>query len=197
MASLLRVRVVGFGWVGGSGLNTFYFDPISTPDASDAQDVYDRVHGFFNSIKALFENDTSWAVDSEVSEIDPATGSLIGSFTVGTPASSVVGTGTDGLAGTATMAVLAYSTNTFVAGRRVLGRAFLGPLNKGAIVNGQVGSGAIAIVDAAAPDLSDTSGGSSVQAVWHRPVGGSGGSLATITGWATRSKVGVLRSRRD
>lgn len=197
MASLLRVRVVGFGWVGGSSLNTFYFDPISTPDATDAQDVYDRVHGFFNSIKALFENDTSWAVDSEVSEIDPATGDLVGSFTVGTPASSVVGTGTDGLAGTATMAVLAYSTNTFVAGRRVLGRAFLGPLNKGAIVNGQVGSGAIAIVDAAAPDLSDTAGGSSVQAVWHRPQGAVPGSLATITGWTTRSKVGVLRSRRD
>lgn len=197
MASMLRVRVTGFGWVGGSGLNTFYFDPISTPDASDAQDVYDRVHGFFNASKAVFENDTSWAVDSEVSEIDPATGSLIGSFTVGTPASSVVGTGTDGLAGTATMAVLAYSTNTFVAGRRVLGRAFLGPLNKGAIVNGQVSSGVQSIVDGAAPDLSDTSGGSSVQCVWHRPVGGTGGSLATITGWTTRSKVGVLRSRRD
>lgn len=197
MASLLRVRVVGFGWVGGSGLNTFYFDPISTPDASDAQDVYDRVHGFFNAVKAIFENDTSWAVDSEVSEIDPATGTLIGSFTVGTPASAVVGTGTDGIAGTATMAVLAYSTNTFVNGRRVLGRAFLGPLNKGAIINGQFSSGAQAIVDAAAPDLSDTSSGSSVQAVWHRPVGGTGGSLATITGWTSRSKIGVLRSRRD
>ena len=197
MASMLRVRVTGFGWVGGSGLNTFYFDPISTPDASDAQDVYDRVHGFFTSCVAIFENDTSWSVDSEVSELDPATGSLIGSFTVGTPASSVVGTGTDGLAGTATMAVLAYSSNTFVAGRRVLGRAFLGPLNKGAIVNGQVSSGVQAIVDGAAPDLSDTSGGSSVQCVWHRPVGGTGGSLATITGWTTRSKVGVLRSRRD
>ena len=197
MASLLRVRVVGFGWVGGSGLNTFYFDPISTPDATDAQDVYDRVHGFFNAIKAIFENDTSWSVDSEVSEIDPATGDLINSFTVGTPASSVVGTGTDGLAGTATMAVLAYSTNTFVSGRRVLGRAFLGPLNKGAIVNGQFAAGAQAIVDGAAPDLSDTAGGSSVQAVWHRPKGAVPGSLAPITGWVTRSKVGILRSRRD
>lgn len=197
MPSMLRVRVAGSGWTGGPGLNTFYFLYSGTPDATDVQDVYDRVRGFFDGIKAIFENDTTFTPSAAVDELDPATGSLIGTFTVGTPGTAITGTGTDGLAGTATMAVLSLGTNTFISGRRVQGRAFLGPLNKGAIVNGAFSTSAQTIVDGVAPDLNDTGGGDGVNCVWHRPVGGTGGSAAPITGYLTRAKVGILRSRRD
>jgi hypothetical protein len=197
MASMLRVRVVGTGWTGAPGLNTFYFGITATPDAGDLQDVYDRVRGFFTGVAAIFENDTTWTVDTAVDELDPATGVLIGSATVGTPGAAVVGTGTDGLAPTSSMCTLALGTNTFIAGRRLRGRAFLGPLNKGAIVNGSFSSSAIAIVDGVAPDLSDTSNGAAVNVVWHRPVGGTGGSVGDVTAWQSRSALGVLRSRRD
>lgn len=194
---ILRVRTVGIGWPGAPGLMTAYFERTSSPDAGDAQDVHDRVHAWLDSVKAVFENDTTWTVDPAVDILDEVTGSLLNQITVGTPSAAVVGTGTDGLAAAATMAVYALNTATFVSGRRVRGRWFVGPVNKGSVTGGLLASGAVTILNNAASDLTSVVNGPAVPVVWHRPVAGAGGLAAPITGFTARSKLGVLRSRRD
>jgi hypothetical protein len=103
---------------------------------------------------------------------------------------------TDAASGGPAGGLVHWLTTDVVSGHRVRGSQFLVPLaagnfdSAGTIVNSTVStllSAAQALVTACAPDL----------VVWHRPVGGSGGSQHVVTGASVPDKIVVRRSRRD
>jgi hypothetical protein len=130
--------------------------------------------------------------------IGDADGVLISSSSVAPPA-AVAGTGATPYLPVPTSLVVRLRTATVLAGKRLEGRSFVGPLSTSAAVSGLTPSVAAgtAAVNAVTALLTGATSVSPV--VWRRPraipprVGASG---AIISGDAW-SQFGVLRSRRD
>jgi len=194
---MMRVRADWTYGAGGPGLSTFYFKEPTGFDEGMAQDVADRVRAFFDVQKACYPTTTAISTQATVDILNPTTGDLVSQIVVATPPTDVTGTGTDGLASFTTCAVLSHSTTQFISGRRVTGRTFLGPLNKGAITGGEFSAGAQALVQGGTAELLDTAVTDAIPGVWHRPVLGTGGLFCPTAAYIVRPKLGVLRSRRD
>lgn len=194
---MYRVRVVGTGWTGGPSLNTFYFTSGSY-DAAGALDVATHVRAVWDSnLKNIFPTKMTHNVQSEVDQIDPANGDVVNTFSITAPA-GVVGVAVNALAPTEAAALLRLTTGLFLSGRRLRGRVFLSPISSDRVDgNGELTSAARAYTDAFFSVLSGALTSGDAWVVWHRPVGGSGGQAAAITGAVTNVKLASLRSRRD
>jgi hypothetical protein len=134
--------------------------------------------------------------DGYVDTIDPATGSITGSDSV--DPFTVTGTSSDVYLPPATAIVLSWKTAAVIGGRRVAGRTFLSPLWQGDVeANGSPGSTQMTLANAVAAAWIDNGLTDTFAVVWHRPVGGTGGTAEDITAKSVRDKFAVLRSRRD
>jgi hypothetical protein len=181
---------------GGPGVITLYTRSTGLENGATADLTSSRLQDALDAGKALFSVYTSFVADTFVDTIDPATGSITDSNP--TAAWTVTGT-TTGHTGPAVLAIcVTWKTTAVIAGRRVRGRTFLSPLtNAVADIDGTPSAPYMT----AANDLGDawTDNGltNTYAVVWHRPVGGAGGTAEDITAHSIRDKFAVLRSRRD
>jgi hypothetical protein len=175
------------GFPGAPGYTTLYWNDVTGPNLVALQ-------AFWTGIADRLPSNTTIQVQSTGDRLDEATGAVIGAWS-GAAQTPIVGTGA-GAYSAVSGAHINWRTAAIVAGRRVRGRSFLVPLYGGAYdSDGTIAATVLTdlrtnlatFVAAAAADLR----------VWHRPVGGSGGSAHAVTAADIPDKAAALRSRRD
>jgi hypothetical protein len=189
MANLSRINVAWQNWPGAPGVSTFYYD-----DTVLIQPGLDALRAFFNAFVTYLPSGMTIQVPGSGDRIDDASGNLLGVWSATQPA-VVTGTAAGAYAGNAG-AVIHWLTSGFVNGRRLRGRTFLVPLVPG-IANENNGSLATAFLTAGnnAATTMLAAVGANLR-VWHRPVGGAGGSSASVTAHRIPDLAVSLRSRR-
>lgn len=179
------------GFQGAPGYSIFY----ALPSAGVAADI----KTFFTAISSWLPTTVTISCPTEGDTLEEATGILTGSWSGG-PGGTVIGGATGTHAGPAGAAVT-WDTSGIATGaggkaRRVRGRTFLVPLATTAYESdGTLVLAARNAIQGAADALVSDAAGNLV--VWHRPIGGAGGSAHPVTGARVADKVAVLRSRRD
>lgn len=183
--ALNRCVVQWNGLQGLPGISVFYLRSAVT-------DVSDLV-AFFNGVKGLFPNALTWTVPAQGDQIDEATGALVGGW-AGTGGAQVQASGGVNASFAAGVgARVEWTSDTIVGRRRARGRTFLTSLTNGQYdPQGTILSTALSTIQTAATALV----ASDDTVIWHRPVGGSGGSLVDITGSLVPDTVTSLRTRR-
>lgn len=181
---------------GGPGLITLYTRSTGLENDATAALTSSRLEDALTAGKALFSVHTSVIGETFVDDIDPATGAITGSHA--TDPWTVTGT-TSGATGPAVLQICAtWKTSVVIAGRRVAGRTFIGPLtNAVADTDGTPSAPYMTAALALAAAWIDNGLTDTFAVVWHRPVGGSGGTAEDITSYSVKDKFAVLRSRRD
>lgn len=194
---MYRVRIVGTGWSGGPSLNTLYFTAGSY-SAEGALAVCTYVRAQWHA--TLTNNVPSFVtqnVSGEVDQIDPSSGEIMNTFST-EPTAGMPGTGTNHSAPIVTAILLRLNTSLFISGRRLRGRMFLSPVdNERVALDGTVTTAAVDYAQAFFPALRDALPTGTAWVVWHRPVGGTGGTAAAVEGVACNRTFAELRSRRD
>jgi hypothetical protein len=195
MTDLSRVKAIWQNWSGAPGYSTFY---TTTPGAT-----VPAVRTFFNSLVAYLPSGLQITVQGTGDVIDDVTGTLVGGYSVTAPA-VVTGTGSGNFAGQAGAVVL-WTTDTVLDGRRPMGKTYLVPLTNNAFDSGgALIAAAITAISNAATTLVGTAGLD--LAIWHRPVEAdptavppiearAGGSVF-ITGARVPDLSATMRSRR-
>ena len=195
--AIMRLRFNIQGTSGLPGLHTTYWTGASsTPVNADASDVMGRVRAFWQGLITALPTGVTVTQNSPIDILDVATGQLLGQLP-GTPVATVTGTGGAQLP-RATMLILRLETLGIVNGRRLQGRSFIGPLSNTANSAGVVAAATQTTLLTAAANMNSGATASLLQ-VWHRPspASPSGGSVSTVTQYATNTEFAVLRSRRD
>lgn len=192
--AITRITAQWSGFRGAPGYSNFFFDDaFLDPDAAAAAAV--AVQAFFNEMRSLFPPTLNINIQPTADIIDEASGQITSVVDFPAPG-SVVGNGV-GNYSAATGAVVNWNTGDYINGRRVRGRTFLVPLDNTAFdVNGDINSSSLGTLRTAAEELV-TATLDAPLAVWHRPVGGAGGSSHVVSSSTVPDLGAVLRSRRD
>lgn len=173
------------GFPGAPGYSILY----ATPGAGISGDV----QAFFTAVRTELPSSVSITGPTGGDSIDPVTGTLTGTWSGGT-GGTINGMSAAVYAGPAG-AVVTWLTDGIANGRRVRGRTFLVPLSSSAYqTDGSLLAGSLTAIQSAANALVSSAAGNLL--VWHRPVGGVGGSAHAVTGAKVSDRVAVLRSRR-
>lgn len=191
-----RARGTLTGFSGAPGLVTMYGQALGGENSTTAQVLMDRLSTAINHVVSTFPTAYTFTPDTSVDTLNPVTGALTGSSSV----SSTTRTGgaSQGYLATMAMVCVTWKTSAFIAGRRLVGRTFFGPVSTEFIdADGTPGSGLLTAAGLTGADWINAGATGVDPVVWHRPVGGSGGSCATIDSYSVRDKYAVLRSRRD
>lgn len=204
---MLRVRAQLTSFVGGPGLNTFYFDELMAPTQTDANECAQAVSNFYTAIASELAQGMIVNVEPTVDNIEQQTGDLLGSFGAVFTPQSITSTGLS-QAPAPVMSLIQWSTAGIVAGRRVKGRTFVGPVETTAHQTDGTPAEAhrTAVVGAANTLLTTLTGGHKL-CIWARPFAGDPlatppkparvGTTHFVTASAVPNKWAVLRSRRD
>lgn len=118
---LNRVRVAWSNFPGAPGVSTHYFSTTQTDMTA--------LRTFYNTIKDLFPNGLTTSVPNSGDVIQESDGQIIGTWTGtggGTNVSAVASAAYSGPSG----AIVRWITPGIVAGRRVVGRTYLVPLER-------------------------------------------------------------------
>lgn len=203
---MLRVQTVTTGWGGAPGLNTFYFatdQESGTDNDARALNVADRVRAFWFGARPPFPSNWTATVNPAVDVINADQGDLVSSHVV-TPPAAVVGTTSGPFGPQVAMVCANLITPGIVDGKRVRGRAFIGPL---ANTNDFDGTPSPAMIGAVQNGLTALIGGTLNNpnlVVWSRRKGvslshptGLGGSMHLVNSISTRDSYAILRSRRQ
>ena len=186
MPTVRRLRVALTNLSTGPGVMTFYFDAAGGSSAAAAA----AVHTFLNDIRSRVDDFGSMQIETDVANIDVATGQITSLDAV----TQDVVTGADGgehLPG-ATQGLLQLRSGVYVSGRELRGRLFLPAPTEGmntaagipdAIYQGQMAAAGNALV---------TDGGS-LWVIYSRTHAAIT-PVALTTCW---NKWAVLRTRRD
>lgn len=197
-AYLYRVRARATGWGGAPGLHTFYFGAGEGEVGADA-DIADacssRVRAAFDGAKTIWPTLGTIETLADVDVINAVTGTLAVTFAT-TPGASVVGTGAASYGPQAAMACVQLHTAGIVAGRRVRGRSFLGPLVPGNDADGTPNSTIVSTALAFGNALIDPDAEDPQLAVWSRPRTALAGSVHVVTSVSVKDSWAILRSRR-
>lgn len=189
MASLNRISCAWGGWPGAPGVSQFYsFGGSLDSDVA-------AIRAFWNSLAAILPTGLTIQVPGVGDVIDDNTGFITGAWNA-TAAPAIV-TGTSGLsyAGNAG-SICHWLTAGLANGHRVRGRTFLVPLTNAAFdATGSIATASLTTIRNAASTLISGMGGTF--RVWHRPVGGTGGSSHVVLTSTTPDLAISLRSRRQ
>lgn len=196
--ALARLSCAWQNFPGAPGVTQLY------GDSPTMQPMCDAARAFFFAVQGLLPAGLTITVPNSGDIIDETTGTITGSWVVGTAPPLVTATGTGAYAGNAG-AVVHWLTQTVAKGRRVRGRTFLVPI----VGNAYDSTGSLTpatvttITNAANALVSSVSGG---MQVWHRPVYAvpkttpptlvTPGSKATVTTTRVPDLAVSLRSRR-
>lgn len=183
---MYEIQVSWVGLTGLPGVSTFY--TVATPATAPAE-----LLSFFTAIRGLFPDGLTWTIPNSGDQIDSTNGQLLGSWSA-SGGGSVNSNGGAGGYAAGVGAYVNWRTNGVVNGRRIKGRTFLLPLLAAAYeVNGTLGSSALSTLQTAVNTLAGAAQG---VGIWHRPVNGSGGSLAPVASGVVPDQVTSLRTRR-
>lgn len=194
------------GWTGAPGVNVVHWVPrLSFPaDVGDytpamAASFLAALRTAYQGLTGAFASGYYADFPAEVSLIEATTGQLVGAVVASSTPNAAGPGGGDGDVSRASQGIMSLQTSNYIAGRRIQGRLFLGPLGRQAFdSDGTLTTSLIGSANSAFGAL--LSGGSSdgQLVVWHRPKPGvSAGASCAVTAVAMREKPGVLRSRRD
>lgn len=180
-----------------AGLSAAYWLP-GTPGGSvaDATDVLGRVRGAWLSFASRLSSQLTVRYLPEVLAINDATGALVGQFTA-VPGSVTVGTDAGEVLPAQTQGLIQWNTAGVVNARRVRGHTYLPfPCEGSNDSLGRPVSAYTTSISGFGTNMLGSGATASTFVVWHRPVGGAGGSSHPATGSVARSTWSVLRSRR-
>lgn len=182
-----RIRSILTGVAGTPWYLNHYF--LGDDDATSASAAIAQVDAFWQGLDGLMDNAITIAVQGDVPTINVGTGEM-------TAVNSVTGTTQTGdSAGLplpyATQGGVQWNTDTFIGGRRLIGRSFLPGFTADNLESdGTPTTGSISGMDAAANALV---GGTPAFAVWSR----THATAASVESWTVRNTFWVQRSRRD
>lgn len=188
MASIRRIRTVFSGVAGTPWYSNMHFTWVNGTE----QDHLDAVGDFWGAIDVLQDDAITWAVESDATVINDATGDIIAIES---------GVGPTG-AGTATFDPLPYQTQglvnwltgTFVAGRQLRGKTYVPGLTENANdASGIMTTAARDVIAAAATALVAASSVPGPLRVFSR----KNLTSATVGSFVAPTKWAVMRSRRD
>lgn len=192
--AITRITAQWGGFRGAPGYSNFFFDAdLGGADAVEAAAV--AVRKFFQGVREELPDSVNVTIQPTADIIDEASGQILSVVDFAAPAQVVGGGGANYSA--ATGAVVNWNTQDYVNGRRVRGRTFLVPLASSAFdAQGDLAGLTLTPLRAAAEALV-TATVDAPLAVWHRPVGGAGGSSHVVSSSSVPDLGAVLRSRRD
>lgn len=196
MANVFRGFIDWTGNVTGSAASTFHFrEPAGgVSNNAYAADIAEALDAFIAAVGGLIGAGVNLQTRAAVDILTEASGVLTVQLPV-TVAAARAGGG-EGAYSRASGCVIGWGTPTIVNGRRVRGRTFLVPLGGNAYDTAgtlsDVGRGNLVNAATGLITNPDTELG-----IYHRPVAGVGGVLATVATAAIKDKVAILRSRRD
>lgn len=172
----------------GAPYFTTLFTGGTTAEMADIGAV--AIADFWEDIAGMITAGLTSNVHEEVDLVDPATGLITDTFTAESDAHTSTG---NAPLPPATQGLLRLRTNTFVAGRRILGRVFIPSLANDAQLVGEPSSAFLASIQAAATTLATGLEGAGGWVVYSRTHFEEGDVTATSV-W---NRFAVLRSRRD
>lgn len=152
------------------------------------------IRAFFNSLAAQLPSGLTIQVPGVGDTIDDTNGLINGGWNATAAPAVVTGTGLSAYAGNAG-AVVHWLTAAVIGGHRVRGRTFLVPLVSTAFdTQGSIATSVLTTLRNAASTMITTMSGT--LRVWHRPVGGSGGTAGVVLSSSVPDLAITLRSRR-
>ena len=184
MAQMWRFTFVWSGFTGAPGYTNLFFD-----HAGSVGDISIALNTFWEGMRPYLSTATTVQF-LEGAVVEATTGELVDAVSLEGLGSYVGQAGAESAAPAGVC--ITWRTGAIVNGRRLRGRTFIVPI----AANGYQANGTPAYpdqIETKANDLITDSGGSLV--VWHRPVGGVGGSFAPVTDASVKDHVAVLRSR--
>jgi len=188
MASIMRLKTTISNNVAiGGGLWVQHWG--GTPNVTNAQLAVDATRDALLLLTTAFTSNLSWTVSGSVDVIDDVTGALVDQLGV-TPRS---GNATGGLGTTVPHVIqclVQLRTQTFVAGRRLIGHMNIPGLLEANRSGDNANSTAVTQLQNMATSLANANPG---LLIWSRT---HGTSAEVVTGLA-QQKLSVLRSRRD
>lgn len=192
--AITRITAQWAGFRGAPGYSNFFFDGALTDEAAvEAAAV--AVREFFQGIREELPSGSTVSIQATADILDEASGQITSVVDFAAPA-VVLGAG-GGPYSAASGAVVNWNTQDYVNGRRVRGRTFLVPLAGSAYDDqGDLDGLTLNPLRAAANALV-TATLDAPLCVWHRPVGGAGGSAHVVSSATVPDLGAVLRSRRD
>ena len=192
--TITRLTAQWSGFRGAPGYSNFFFDDaLSAEGGLDAAGL--AIRNFFFAFRAQLPESCNIAVQGTADYIDEASGQITGTEDFSAP--GTVSGNRGGGYSAATGAVVNWNTQDYVNGRRIRGRTFLVPLASAAFdAQGDIAALALTEIRDAANALVATTLDAPL-CVWHRPVGGAGGSSHVVTSATVPDLGAVLRSRRD
>lgn len=195
---ITRITARWTGFPGAPGYSNFYFSAGWFDGGlfrEEAEMLATRVRNAFGGISAALPSSVRIEIEPEAVVLDSDTGMASEFINIDTP-SVVEGQNNADFAGPVG-AVVTWRTDDLRNGRRIRGRTFLVPL---ASVVFEADGTLDATWRERINDFADELRGGVTDGdlgVWSRPVGGSGGVFATVTGHTVPDMAAVLRSRRD
>lgn len=198
MTVLFKMLVQSDNYIGGPGVNVFYFTKGTPPmdDETAVQDAYDMLHASFEAIAVGLAPGIRLVVGTEATQIDAETGEVVGVTPVTTSDTDISGSGTGGLLPRGTSLCMRHSTGLWQNSKQLVGRSFIGPIAGGSMTTaGQIEPTFGTLVENDFNGL--ISGVGARLAVWHRPAVGThtGGYYADVVRLSVNSVPSTLRSR--
>jgi hypothetical protein len=188
VASLNKIACSWQSFPGAPGVSTFYTFGGNLDNDTAA------LRSFWNSLVAILPIGLTIQVPGVGDVIDDATGLITNSWNASSTPAIVTGTGNASYAGNAG-AIVHWLTGGVAGGHRVRGRTFLVPLTNNAFdTQGSIATATLTTIRNAATTL--ISGMAGDMRVWHRPVGGAGGSSFAVLSSTVPDLAITLRSRR-
>lgn len=181
-----RVRCGWSNFPGAPGLSTFYLGSGITNMAP--------VKSFWDAVKDQMPLGTTVTTPTSGDQLDEATGTLSGAWSGTGGGTSVSVTVSQPYSGTSGL-VIEWLTSLIVAGRRVMGKTYLVPLDRGGYdASGSIATGSISAVQAAGNALIVALAGE--LKVWSRPRPSIAGAAAQVIACRVPDLAVVMRSRR-
>jgi hypothetical protein len=203
MASVSAVQATFGSQAVGIAFSRFWFQELL--DATSRQAAVDSVRALLVPLATLYMQ-TGWTiqVEQKIQNFDLTTGQLASEVNAGTKPTVIAGAVANTSAwGKGVGARILWSTGVVIAGRKVVGRAFLIPLVAFQNSNGDVASPLISSMATAITTY--VTQPSARPCVWHKtfskPTDGTppvytGGNAVVINGGVVPASVSSLRSRR-
>lgn len=162
-------------------------------DSATASDIVTSLGAFITAVRPALATSTSVAIDPVARTKNTVTGTLEGLTTLTVPA-PVVGTGGATAVPNLAQGLIRLRTEQVVNGRFLQGRIFVPGMGSSTQnAQGEVNTAGTNALAAAGAALVD-----SLQwVIWHRPVGGSGGSYSFMSSASAWNEYASQRRRRS
>jgi hypothetical protein len=193
------VRTTGF--TGEPGINVIHWVSATGTEGSYTESLVEDWH---QKLSDRLFNYAANIVTGALVSVDPqdiifedSTGQAVGAVTQSGTAPAFFGSGTDVTTSRADCVTVRHTTSSWVNGRRLGGRTFVGPMATNMFSSsGQVASSIVAATPGIWSPL--TTGLDGLLVIWHRPTTptSSDGEYAVVTGSSANSTPGTLRSRK-